>query len=90
MKITPSAGITGAVRAYGKSVKKLEATGNAGTDKMEISQAARELQTARKAFDALPEIRQDKVTEIKTLMTSGNYKPTAEDVIEKLLSHVGV
>ncbi len=90
MKITPSAGISGVLRAYGQGVKKLGAAEKTASDKMEISQAAKELQAAKKAFDALPEIRQDKVAEIKALMASGNYKPTAEDVIEKLLSHVGV
>lgn len=87
MKIT---GISNVMRAYGKTIKKISEIENVGTDKVEISKAAKELQLARKAFDALPEIREDRVAEIKTLMASGRYKPSAEEVIEKLMSQVGM
>lgn len=90
MKITQSTGISNVMRAYGKTMKKATGVEKAGSDKVEISAAAKELQVARKAFNALPEIREDKVAEIKELMASGKYKPDAEEVIEKLLAHVGL
>lgn len=90
MKITQSSGISNVLRAYGKNIKRVSSAENIAKDRVEISSEARELQAAKKAFDALPEIREDKVAEIKTLMASGKYKPSAEDVIERLMSHVGI
>ncbi|MDO4753370.1 MAG: flagellar biosynthesis anti-sigma factor FlgM [Bacillota bacterium] len=90
MKITQSTGISNVMRAYGKNVRRVAGTENVAKDKVEISSTARELQAAKKAFDALPEIREDRVAEIKSLMASGKYKPSAEEVIEKLMSHVGI
>lgn len=87
MKIT---GISNVMRAYGKNIRRVSGTENIATDKVEISKEARELQAARRALDALPEVREDKIAEIKTLMASGRYKPSAEDVIDKLMSHVGI
>lgn len=90
MKITPSAGISNVLRAYGKHTKPVKGAEKTATDTVEISRAAKEMQVAKKAFDALPEIREDRVAEVKALMASGQYKPSAEDVIEKLLSSVGI
>lgn len=87
MKIT---GISNVMRAYGKNIKRVSGTENISTDRVEISSEARELQAAKKAFDALPEIREERVAEIKTLMASGKYKPSAEDVIEKLMSYAEI
>ncbi len=89
MKITHVAGVSSVMKAYGKNVTKVTDVKKAG-DKVEISSVAKELQVARKAFDALPEIREDKVADIKKLMASGEYHPSAEDTIEKLLSSVGL
>lgn len=89
MKITQTTGISNVLRAYGKNVRKMSGAEKVGADRMEISAAAFEMQVARKALDSVPEIREEKVAEIKKLMASGQYKPSAEEVIEKMLSRIG-
>ncbi|HAS73333.1 MAG TPA: flagellar biosynthesis anti-sigma factor FlgM [Clostridiales bacterium UBA8960] len=90
MKITNLIGVQNAYKAYGKSVKKTEAPEKptAAGDKFEISDAARDIQIARKALSDVPDIRADKLNEIKVLMSSGNYKPSAEDIVDKLFSGI--
>ncbi len=91
MKITSLIGAQNAYKVYGKSVKKAEALEKpaATGDKVEISEAARDIQIARKALSDVPEVRADKLDEIKQLMASGNYKPSAEDIVDKLFSGIG-
>jgi negative regulator of flagellin synthesis FlgM len=90
MKITNLIGVQNAYKAYGKSVKKTETPEKVApaSDKMEISETAREIQIARKALSDVPDVRTDKLDEIKQLMASGNYKPSAEDIVEKLFSGI--
>jgi negative regulator of flagellin synthesis FlgM len=90
MKITNPMNIQTVLQTYGKSVKKTEATEKVvkASDKVEISSAAREIQIARKALSDVPDVRTDKLEEIKQLMASGNYKPTAEDIVDKIFSGI--
>lgn len=55
-------------------------------DKVSISEAARELQEAQKAVQAAPDVREDKVAELKKQIQQGAYKIPEEAVVEKLLS----
>lgn len=82
--------IQNVLKSYNKQVKKTESADKVAfaNDKVEISSAARDIQIARKALEEVPDIRTDKLDEIKTLMASGNYKPSAEDIVEKLLAGV--
>ena len=82
--------IQNVLKSYNKQVKKTESTEKVAfaNDKVEISSAARDIQIARKALEEVPDVRTDKLDEIKTLMSSGNYKPSAEDIVEKLLSGI--
>lgn len=90
MKITNQMNIQNVLKSYNKQVKKTETTEKVGfaNDKVEISSAARDIQIARKALEEVPDVRMDKLDEIKTLMSSGHYKPSAEDIVEKLLSGI--
>lgn len=90
MKITNQMNIQNVLKTYGKTVKKAEMPEkvNFSSDKVEISSAAREIQIARKALSDVPDVRTDKLDEIKQLMASGNYKPSAEDIVDKILSGV--
>ncbi len=90
MKISNQMNIQNVLKSYNKQVKKTESADKVAfaNDKVEISSAARDIQVARKALEEVPDIRTDKLDEIKTLMASGNYKPSAEDIVEKLLSGV--
>lgn len=90
MKITNQMNVQNVLKTYGKSVKHAEATDkvNKTSDKVEISSMARDIQIARKALSDVPEVRTEKLDEIKQLMASGNYKPSAEDIVDKLFSGI--
>lgn len=91
MKITNQMNIQNVLSSYGKTVKRTETPEKVtlGSDKVEISSAAREIQVARKALSEVPDVRAEKLEEIKNLMASGNYKPSAEDIVDKILSGLG-
>ncbi len=55
-------------------------------DKIEISDMAREVQVATKAFKDLPDVRHDLVKHLKDAIASGTYKPSASDIARKMLS----
>ena len=75
-------------QVYGTNAKlKAQATGKTekATDKVEISQAGKDIQIAKKAVKDAPDIREDKVAEIKAAIKNGTYKVSDESFAEKLL-----
>jgi negative regulator of flagellin synthesis FlgM len=56
-----------------------------GQDQVSISKAARELQEAQKAVESVPDIREDKVADIKKRINDGTYSISAESLADKLL-----
>jgi len=78
------------LKTYGKQVKKSESVDKSAfaNDKVEISSEAREIQIARKALSDVPEVRSEKVNELKSQIASGNYKPSASDIVDKLFSGI--
>jgi len=86
MRIQNNPSIQQIMKAYGKSspkTSKVEGT-KFEEDKIEISTQAREIQVAMKALKKLPEVREEKVSQLRSQIQNGTYRPTAEDVIEKL------
>lgn len=67
------------------ATKTSQATGV--NDKFEISETAKNYQVAKQAVSAAPDVREDKVAEIKAKMASGNYTVTADDFAEKILGN---
>lgn len=57
----------------------------ASVDRLELSGAAKALQQARQLLDALPEVRLEKVTELKGLIQQGEYNVKGEAVAAKML-----
>lgn len=55
------------------------------TDKVEISAFGKIYQTAKKAVSDVPNIREDKVADIKKRIDNGTYDVSAESFAEKLL-----
>lgn len=55
-------------------------------DQFEISQSAKDYQTAKKALSQTPDIREDKVTEIKNAMNTGTYNVSAQEIADKMVS----
>ncbi len=90
MKISSQMNVQSILKTYQKNTKVEKATGKKGleTDKVEISSKAREMQVAMKALSQLPDVRNDKVEEIRSQMRNGKYKASAEDVVNKLLEGV--
>jgi len=91
MKIQSNPNIQKIMKAYGKTppkAKKAEGM-KFEEDKIEISTQAKEIQVAMKALKDLPEVREDKVNEIRAQIKDGSYKPSSEDVAEKLLERIG-
>lgn len=87
MKVLNNMQVNPVLKAYQKQIEKTEKTGPAvmARDKIEISDQARDFQTAMKAFKELPEVREEKLDEIRSQMEKGEYKPSSEAVVGKLM-----
>lgn len=55
-------------------------------DAYEISQSAKDYQAAKSAVAGAPDIREDKVAQLKEAIASGNYNVSAQEVAEKIVS----
>lgn len=55
------------------------------TDKFEISQLGRDLNTASKALKELPDVRQDLVDDIKARFKAGKYEVNTSALADKIL-----
>ncbi len=60
-------------------------TGREEVDRAEFSREAATFQKAREAAKKAPEIREDRVREIKEALARGEYSVSARDVAEKML-----
>ena len=68
--------------------KQTMKTGNVSKkDSVEISQVGRDYQIAKQAVAAAPDIREDKVKEIKDKIASGTYNVSAEELAEKMIEN---
>jgi negative regulator of flagellin synthesis FlgM len=87
LKITSQVNVQSILSQYNKNVKRTDATDALGAlnDTVEISDRAREIQVAQKALAEIPEVRSDRVETIKSAIEGGQYKASAEDVVNKLL-----
>jgi negative regulator of flagellin synthesis FlgM len=75
-------------QTYGvKSKYKTGAAAKTGsTDKVEISEFGRELQVAKQAVASAPDIREDKVADLKSRIENGTYNVSADDFAQKVIS----
>lgn len=55
-------------------------------DKFVISETAKYYQVAKQAVSVAPDIREDKVADIKAKMSSGTYTVKSEDFADKLIN----
>jgi negative regulator of flagellin synthesis FlgM len=60
-------------------------TERAQDDKVSLSSMSRDMQTAKDSVAAVPDVRQDKVDEIKQAVESGNYEIDPNKIAEKML-----
>lgn len=57
-------------------------------DKVEISQAGKDIAVAKKAVVETSDVREDKIQKIKEQIDAGTYAVSAEDVAEKMLGSI--
>ena len=71
------------------SSKATKKTGQAGglsfSDSLEISRVGRDMQVAKAAVAAAPDVRKDRVAAIKAALANGTYSVSDEDLANKLL-----
>lgn len=71
---------------YNKTIKKTNKVSDANTsDQLEISQAGRDFQIAKKAVNMTDDIREDLVNDIKNRMNSGEYNVSADEFASKVI-----
>ena len=60
------------------------------TDTVVISEAAKRIQETRAKLDEVPDVREDKVAELRSQIQDGTFKADAEKTADKLLKeHLG-
>ena len=57
-------------------------------DQVQISQAGKDYQIAKQAVANASDIREDKVAELKSKISSGNYNVNSDDFASKLLERM--
>jgi len=89
MRINNNINVQKVLKGYNKNLSKTKGATNVGmkSDKIEISQSSKDFQIAMDAFKKLPDVRQEKVDQVKDSIDKGNYKPSAEDILKKMMSN---
>ena len=65
--------------------KTVKAAGTKAADQLEISRTAKDYQIAKQAVAGTPDLRTDKINDIKSRMESGTYNVSMEEVADKLV-----
>lgn len=66
--------------------KTTKPSGGSFSDKLEISQKAQDFQVARQIISQAPDIREDKVNQIKKQLESGTYNISMTEVADKVVN----
>ncbi|MDI6799682.1 MAG: flagellar biosynthesis anti-sigma factor FlgM [Actinomycetota bacterium] len=67
------------------SPKEAEGKKNEPADTVTIAEKSRELAKAMDAYKKLPNVREEKVKEVKDLIDSGNYDVSSSEIAEKMI-----
>jgi len=93
MEITPKDNTLN-IDAYVNNINDKQKTDNASdkaetnvakTDTVNISDTAKEIQEVRKQLDEIPDVRTEKVQQLKNEIENGTYKIKSEEIAEKML-----
>jgi negative regulator of flagellin synthesis FlgM len=96
MEITPGS-ISGKIDSYVKQVNKDKTKSGAVSDKqrsnetspsqdsVELSPQAKGMQEAMRILDTLPDVREDKVAQIKQQIEEGSYEIDGKKIAEKMI-----
>ncbi len=74
------------------SAKKYNSTSSSMVfnDSVEISQLGKDIQVAKQAVKAAPDVREDKVAAVKAAMANGTYSVSDDELADKLLEHFDI
>jgi negative regulator of flagellin synthesis FlgM len=95
MEITPKDSVN--IEAYVNQVQekdKVDAAAEqkdqqqAKADTVALSSAAKDIQEAQRKLDAIPDVREEKVAQIKEQIENGTYEMDAEKIADKMLKDV--
>lgn len=77
-------------QVYGKNGKtKVSPSAKvSGSDSLTISDFGKDLQIAKQAVAAAPDIREDRVADIKKRISEGTYDVSSEDFANKFLADI--
>lgn len=80
-------GMTKVSQVYqtGKTNKAGRIGGASFADSLEISRTGRDMQVAKAAVAAAPDVREDRIAELKAQIEDGTYEVSDEDLADKLL-----
>lgn len=68
-----------------KTAKAHSSCGVGSKDEVQISQTGRDFQIAKQAVAQSPDVREDKVAQLKAKIDSGEYQISADDFASKLM-----
>ena len=87
----PFAGLDAYVKNIGKGKNRINGSpkeapkGGLSEDKVALSPEAKQIQDAKKRLDSLPDVREDKVAEIKGRIEAGTYTIDGEKIAFKMV-----
>ncbi|OPJ56056.1 flagellar biosynthesis anti-sigma factor FlgM [Alkalithermobacter paradoxus] len=87
MKISGVSNIQNVMKAYSKTKAQSVTKPQQKEDKIEISQVGKDFQMAMNAIKDIPDIRLDKVEEIKAQIQSGNYSVDIEKLAHAIINN---
>lgn len=75
---------------YSKKVKNAyNSVGTKGKDAATFSDFGKDMVEARKAVDQIPDVRTEKINDIKSKIDSGKYNISASMIADKMLAKMG-
>lgn len=92
MEITPKDSVN--IEAYVNQVQETDKVDAAAeqpekqqnkADTVALSSAAKNIQEAQKQLEAIPDVREDKVAQLKEQIENGTYEMDAEKIADKML-----
>ncbi|MCM1157902.1 MAG: flagellar biosynthesis anti-sigma factor FlgM [Bacteroidales bacterium] len=69
-----------------KSYKANSVNATSSLDKISFSTVGKDIQVAKNALNEVPDVREDKVRELKERMANGTYQVSAESFADKLMA----
>lgn len=88
MRIDAYNAVNQVYQATTQSKKVTSSQKSSRDDKVEISQAGKDIAVAKKAVVEASDVREDKIQKIKEQINAGTYAVSAEDVAEKMLGSI--